>query len=91
MAISLGATQADGYGSSENCWLDVPSGLIWAFIAPAILIILVSGSYPQNFSLTRQERDKRQNKGLPALYYLAIYFSVCLFIYKTKDVRSTTV
>ena len=47
VAISLGATQADGYGSSEGCWLDVPSGLIWAFIAPAILIILVSGSYTQ--------------------------------------------
>jgi len=42
VAISLGSTQADGYGSSEGCWLDVPSGLIWAFIAPAILIILIN-------------------------------------------------
>jgi len=42
VAISLGATQADGYGSPEGCWLDVPSGLIWAFIAPAILIILIN-------------------------------------------------
>ena len=51
VAISLGATQTDGYGSPEACWLDVPSGLIWAFIAPAIVIILVSGSsFALNFS-----------------------------------------
>ena len=79
MAISLGATQADGYGSSENCWLDVPSGLIWAFIAPAVLIILVSGSYTQHFSLSRQERDKGQNKGFICLFvYLFIYLLLFL-------------
>lgn len=43
VAISLGATQAVGYGSSEACWLDVKSGVAWAFIGPAILIISVSG------------------------------------------------
>ena len=42
VVISLAATQAHGYGTSETCWLDVPSGLIWAFIAPAVIIILVS-------------------------------------------------
>lgn len=40
--ISLAATQTDGYGSPHACWLDVPSGLIWAFIAPALIIILVN-------------------------------------------------
>lgn len=43
VAISLGVTQAVGYGSSKACWLDVESGLVWAFIGPAVLIILVSG------------------------------------------------
>ena len=42
VAISLAATQADGYGTSGACWLDVPSGLIWAFIAPTVIITLVS-------------------------------------------------
>ena len=73
VAISLGATQADGYGSPEGCWLDVPSGLVWAFIAPAILIILVSGIcltlntfsslcslFPLPIKL--EARDKRQRK-----------------------------
>ena len=32
-----------GYGKiAHACWLDVDSGLIWAFIAPALTIILVS-------------------------------------------------
>ncbi|XP_068747903.1 uncharacterized protein [Montipora capricornis] len=42
VAISLAATQAVGYGNAHACWLDVSSWLIWAFIAPAIIIILVS-------------------------------------------------
>ncbi|XP_058959688.2 uncharacterized protein [Pocillopora verrucosa] len=42
VAISLGATQAVGYGSSEACWLDVKSGVAWAFIGPAILIISIN-------------------------------------------------
>ncbi|XP_078361558.1 adhesion G protein-coupled receptor B2-like [Oculina patagonica] len=42
VSISLGVTRADGYGSPEACWLDVSSGLIWAFIVPATVIILVN-------------------------------------------------
>ena len=42
VTISLVVTQANGYGNTEACWLDVKSGLIWAFIAPALLVILVS-------------------------------------------------
>ncbi|XP_068678749.1 adhesion G protein-coupled receptor B1-like [Montipora foliosa] len=42
VAISLAATQAVGYGNAHACWLDVSSGLIWGFIAPAITVILVN-------------------------------------------------
>ena len=42
VAISLAVTQTNGYGNKEACWLDVKSGLIWGFIGPALLIILVS-------------------------------------------------
>ena len=45
VAISLAATQAVGYGNAHACWLDVSSGMIWAFIAPAITIILVSKNF----------------------------------------------
>ncbi|XP_077985319.1 adhesion G protein-coupled receptor L4-like [Glandiceps talaboti] len=30
------------YGSSNNCWLAVSSGLIWAFVGPALVIILTN-------------------------------------------------
>ena len=46
VAISLAATQAVGYGTAHACWLDISSGLIWAFIAPVISIILVSEILP---------------------------------------------
>ena len=42
VTISLAVTQANGYGNKKACWLDVKSGLIWAFIGPAMLVILVS-------------------------------------------------
>ena len=42
VAVSLAVTRAKSYGSSGTCWLDVDSGLIWAFIGPALLVILVS-------------------------------------------------
>ncbi|XP_074635576.1 uncharacterized protein LOC141893971 isoform X3 [Acropora palmata] len=43
VVTSLAATRAVGYGKiAHACWLDVDSGLIWAFIAPALNIILVN-------------------------------------------------
>ncbi|XP_052791525.1 adhesion G protein-coupled receptor L3-like [Mya arenaria] len=42
VGISLGATQLEGYGNEQFCWLSVEGGLIWAFVAPALLIILVN-------------------------------------------------
>ena len=48
VVISLAATQTAGYGTEDTCWLDVSSGLIWAFIAPAITVISVSEKSIQN-------------------------------------------
>jgi len=42
VTISLAVTQANGYGNAAACWLDVESGLIWAFIAPALLVIVIN-------------------------------------------------
>ena len=44
VAISLAVTQTKGYESKDLCWLDVKTGLIWAFAGPAILVITVSFS-----------------------------------------------
>ncbi|XP_052089256.1 adhesion G protein-coupled receptor B1-like [Mytilus californianus] len=43
VGISMGATQLEGYGdTSDVCWLSVDNGLIWAFIGPALVIVLVN-------------------------------------------------
>ncbi|XP_052810469.1 uncharacterized protein LOC128238517 isoform X2 [Mya arenaria] len=39
VGISLGATQTQGYGNTYFCWLSISRGVIWAFVAPALLII----------------------------------------------------
>lgn len=45
-ALIVGTTMAlklDGYGTSEYCWLAIESSyLIWAFIGPALLVILIN-------------------------------------------------
>nr|XP_045012954.1 adhesion G-protein coupled receptor D1 [Jaculus jaculus] len=32
----------DSYGTSDNCWLSLGSGAIWAFVGPALLVIVVN-------------------------------------------------
>uniref|UniRef100_A0A8B9GLW8 Adhesion G-protein coupled receptor D1 n=1 Tax=Amazona collaria TaxID=241587 RepID=A0A8B9GLW8_9PSIT len=32
----------DSYGESGNCWLSLENGAIWAFVAPALFVILVN-------------------------------------------------
>ena len=41
VAVSLGATQGEGYGTESSCWLSVENKLIWAFVGPAFIVILV--------------------------------------------------
>ncbi|CAG2255058.1 unnamed protein product [Mytilus edulis] len=42
VGISIGATQLEGYGDTDVCWLAVDNGLILAFIGPALVIVLVN-------------------------------------------------
>ncbi|XP_067675273.1 uncharacterized protein [Haliotis asinina] len=42
VGISLGVTQLKGYGSEQFCWLSLDSGLLWAFVAPALAVILAN-------------------------------------------------
>ncbi|VDI05069.1 Hypothetical predicted protein [Mytilus galloprovincialis] len=42
VGVSMAATQLDGYGNPKFCWLSLESGLIWAFIAPVIVVILAN-------------------------------------------------
>ncbi|XP_052244040.1 adhesion G protein-coupled receptor L4-like [Dreissena polymorpha] len=42
VGVSLAATQTRGFGSEKSCWLTVDDGTIWAFVAPASIVILVN-------------------------------------------------
>ncbi|XP_069141358.1 uncharacterized protein [Argopecten irradians] len=44
VAISMGATNLEGYGNSQFCWLSVYSttGVLWAFVAPVLVIIVIN-------------------------------------------------
>ena len=48
--ISLSVTQLKRYGHKEACWLNADEGLIWAFIVPALGVILVSKKNTFNVS-----------------------------------------
>ncbi|XP_070255698.1 adhesion G-protein coupled receptor D1 isoform X2 [Myotis yumanensis] len=40
-AVSISCA-LDSYGTTNNCWLSLHSGAIWAFVAPALLVIMVN-------------------------------------------------
>ncbi|KAK0069950.1 signaling mucin MSB2 [Biomphalaria pfeifferi] len=46
--LIVGATalvnKAEGYGTSNFCWLSVNKGFIWSFLGPVILILLVNAA-----------------------------------------------
>ncbi|XP_059150160.1 adhesion G protein-coupled receptor L4-like [Physella acuta] len=42
VALSLCITTAEGYGFEDFCWLSTENGVIWAFIVPVLLIILIN-------------------------------------------------
>nr|XP_047130951.1 adhesion G-protein coupled receptor G2 [Hydra vulgaris] len=36
------AIRSDGYGTEEHCWISINNGLIWAFVGPVLLVILIN-------------------------------------------------
>ncbi|EDO49772.1 predicted protein, partial [Nematostella vectensis] len=43
VSVSIGISRLQGYGDvGKVCWLSADSGLLWAFIAPALFVITVN-------------------------------------------------
>ncbi|VDI07793.1 Hypothetical predicted protein [Mytilus galloprovincialis] len=42
VGISASVTKLKGYGNDQFCWLSLETNLIWAFIGPALLVILIN-------------------------------------------------
>uniref|UniRef100_A0A2C9KM86 G-protein coupled receptors family 2 profile 2 domain-containing protein n=1 Tax=Biomphalaria glabrata TaxID=6526 RepID=A0A2C9KM86_BIOGL len=42
VVVSVAVTQGAGYGTHKICWFDPKSDLLWAFVGPAFLVVLVN-------------------------------------------------
>ncbi|XP_055886850.1 adhesion G protein-coupled receptor E5-like isoform X2 [Biomphalaria glabrata] len=44
VGVTALVNKAEGYGTSNYCWLSVNKGFIWSFLGPVILILLVNSA-----------------------------------------------
>uniref|UniRef100_A0A672QMV0 Adhesion G protein-coupled receptor B2 n=1 Tax=Sinocyclocheilus grahami TaxID=75366 RepID=A0A672QMV0_SINGR len=71
VAVSVGFTRARGYGTSSYCWLSLEGGLLYAFVGPAAVIVLVNmliGIVVFNKLMSRDgisDKSKKQRAGPP--------------------------
>ncbi|CAL1538584.1 unnamed protein product [Lymnaea stagnalis] len=42
VTTSLGITQGEGFGTDKACWLSPQTGVLWAFVGPALSIVVVN-------------------------------------------------
>ncbi|KAL0962008.1 hypothetical protein UPYG_G00334490 [Umbra pygmaea] len=70
VAVSVGFTRARGYGTPNYCWLSLEGGLLYAFVGPAAVIVLVNmliGIVVFNKLMSRDgisDKSKKQRAGL---------------------------
>ncbi|KAM9434338.1 adhesion G protein-coupled receptor B2 isoform 5-T5 [Clarias gariepinus] len=69
VAVSVGFTRARGYGTTNYCWLSLEGGLLYAFVGPAAVIVLVNmliGIVVFNKLMSRDgisDKSKKQRAG----------------------------
>ncbi|NWX94357.1 AGRB2 protein, partial [Nothoprocta pentlandii] len=70
VAVSVGFTRTKGYGTASYCWLSLEGGLLYAFVGPAAVIVLVNmlvGIIVFNKLMARDgisDKSKKQRAGL---------------------------
>uniref|UniRef100_A0A8C1S6I3 Adhesion G protein-coupled receptor B2 n=1 Tax=Cyprinus carpio TaxID=7962 RepID=A0A8C1S6I3_CYPCA len=97
VAISVGFTRARGYGTPSYCWLSLEGGLLYAFVGPAAVIVLVNmliGIVIFNKLMSRDgisDKSKKQRAGPPleARSRLLLKCSKCGVISSTALSSST--
>ncbi|XP_055971607.1 adhesion G-protein coupled receptor D1 [Sorex fumeus] len=64
----------DSYGTSNNCWLSLESGAIWAFVGPALFVIVVNAGIL--IAVTRViaqiSSDNYKLRGDPSVFKLTV-------------------
>ncbi|XP_069478605.1 adhesion G protein-coupled receptor B2 isoform X2 [Ambystoma mexicanum] len=69
VAVSVGFTRTKGYGTPNYCWLSLEGGLLYAFVGPAAVIVLVNmliGIIVFNKLMSRDgisDKSKKQRAG----------------------------
>ncbi|XP_047672806.1 adhesion G protein-coupled receptor B2 isoform X6 [Tachysurus fulvidraco] len=97
VAVSVGFTRARGYGTQNYCWLSLEGGLLYAFVGPAAVIVLVNmliGIVVFNKLMSRDgisDKSKKQRAGpsLDARSRLLLQCSKCGVISSTALSSST--
>ncbi|XP_051728935.1 adhesion G protein-coupled receptor B2 isoform X15 [Ctenopharyngodon idella] len=97
VAVSVGFTRARGYGTPSYCWLSLEGGLLYAFVGPAAVIVLVNmliGIVVFNKLMSRDgisDKSKKQRAGPPleARSRLLLKCSKCGVISSTAMSSST--
>ncbi|XP_052433000.1 adhesion G protein-coupled receptor B2-like [Carassius gibelio] len=97
VAVSVGFTRARGYGTPSYCWLSLEGGLLYAFVGPAAVIVLVNmliGIVVFNKLMSRDgisDKSKKQRAGPPleARNRLLLKCSKCGVISSTALSSST--
>uniref|UniRef100_A0A8C9V0W0 Adhesion G protein-coupled receptor B2 n=1 Tax=Scleropages formosus TaxID=113540 RepID=A0A8C9V0W0_SCLFO len=98
VAVSVGFTRARGYGTPNYCWLSLEGGLLYAFVGPAAVIVLVNmliGIVVFNKLMSRDgisDKSKKQRAGQPleSRSRLLLKCSKCGVISSTALSSSTT-
>ncbi|XP_062866385.1 adhesion G protein-coupled receptor B2 [Trichomycterus rosablanca] len=98
VAVSVGFTRARGYGTPNYCWLSLEGGLLYAFVGPAAVIVLVNmliGIVVFNKLMSRDgisDKSKKQRAGpsLEGRGRLLLKCSKCGVISSTALSSSTT-
>ncbi|XP_052275197.1 adhesion G-protein coupled receptor D1-like [Dreissena polymorpha] len=78
VGVSMGVTKLEGFGNTKFCWLSMEGGLIWAFVAPAMLTILVNfvvlilviRTMIRSKTLSEKSRSERSKAGVRCMCVL---------------------
>lgn len=78
VSLSLIVTQGQGYADMQSCWLSTRNHVIWAFVAPGLLIVsvnivvftLVISSMLSSHRLRKEPLTRRFQRGLKASFVL---------------------
>uniref|UniRef100_A0A7N4PKH2 Adhesion G protein-coupled receptor B2 n=1 Tax=Sarcophilus harrisii TaxID=9305 RepID=A0A7N4PKH2_SARHA len=75
VAVSVGFTRTKGYGTASYCWLSLEGGLLYAFVGPAAVIVLVGipVQFPPltpHLGFLTLKKEKRGGESGPCAHHL---------------------